>query len=309
MTDNSNVPLTPLELFRRGIEITQEIRGRIVEARAYYLERSSRVPSHLLSEVFDPMCGPILKYFVQTLRTINRTQFIERFCRTAAFHEFRQSSETTLEELRLLAIQLTMCLGVPDKTDRRRSVGQALKTSVYFFRIANGRFFRQLPWSGSLVHLLLKNRSTEGFGIYIADRLLNDIAKAFEVRERQLRGESAAVEHEFFTNQLGEHIIKTITAEHERTRRQIIKAINTRNIDGLDITGPRTPECRDQVLAVVVFLANPKHPQSIHHACDRTFRPIKGGYEDAERLYRWCHRNESRIWAWVETYRLNHDIE
>ena len=81
------------------------------------------------------------------------------------------------------------------------------------------------------------------------------------------------------------------------------------DIDGLDITGPRSPECRDQVLAVVVWLANPKHPQSIHHACDRTFRPIRNGYEDVERLYRWCHRNESRIWAWAETYRLNRDIE
>ena len=132
-------------------------------------------------------------------------------------------------------------------------------------------------------------------------------------------------------------IIEAIKAEHERTRkwieetnglvqkiqstiasvisavataaRQIIKSINTRNIDGLDITGPRSPECRDQVFAVVVFLANPRHPQSIHHACDRTFRPTRNGYEDIERLYRWCHRNESRIWAWVETYRLNHDIE
>ena len=49
--------------------------------------------------------------------------------------------------------------------------------------------------------------------------------------------------------------------------------------------------------------------QNMHHACDRTYRPIRNGYEDVERLYRWCHRNESRIWAWVETYRLNHDIE
>ena len=133
------------------------------------------------------------------------------------------------------------------------------------------------------------------------------------------------------------HLDATIHDEHERTRqrieetnglvqkvltsiasvisvvattaRQIIKSINTRNTDGLDITGPRTPECRDQVLAVVVWLANPKHPQSIHHACDRTYRPIRNGYEDVERLYRWCHRNESRIWAWVETYRLNRDIE
>ena len=201
MREKPDMPLTPVELFRRGIEITREIRGRIEEARAYYLGRSSREPAQPLSEIFDPIRGPILKYFIATIRTINRTQFIERFCRTAAFHEFQRSSEATLEELRLLAIQLVMCLGVPDKTDRRRSVGQALKTSVYFFRIANGRFFRQLPWSGSLVHLLLKNRNNEGFGIYIADRLLNDIAKAFEVRERQLRGETAAVEHEFFAKQ------------------------------------------------------------------------------------------------------------
>ena len=85
------------------------------------------------------MRGPILKYFVQTVRTITRTPFIERHCQSNAFREFRQSSEATLEALRLLAIQLAMCLGVPDKTDRRRSVGQALKTSVYFFRVANGR--------------------------------------------------------------------------------------------------------------------------------------------------------------------------
>ena len=41
-------------------------------------------------------------------------------------------------------------------------------------------------------------------------------------------------------------IIKAIRAEHTQTRRQIIKPINTRNTDGLDITGPRSPECRDQ---------------------------------------------------------------
>ena len=103
-------------------------------------------------------------------------------------------------------------------------------------------------------------------------------------------------------------IIKAIRTEHTQTRRQIIKAINTRNIDGLDITGPRTPECRDQVKAVVVWLANPKHPQSIYHACERTFHFAENGYVDEERLYLWCHRNESRIWAWVETYRLDHSI-
>ena len=103
-------------------------------------------------------------------------------------------------------------------------------------------------------------------------------------------------------------IIKAIRTEHAQTRRQIIKSINTRNIDGLDITGPRTPECRNQVMAVVVWLANPKHPQSLHHACDRTFQPTRGGYKNQDSLFSWCTRNESRLWAWVETYRLNHDI-
>ena len=102
---------------------------------------------------------------------------------------------------------------------------------------------------------------------------------------------------------------QTIRQEHERTRREIVKSINARNIDGLDITGPRTPECRDQVFAVVAWLANPKHLQNIHHACEQTFRITKDGYENIERLYIWCYRNQSRVWAWVETYRLNHEID
>ena len=104
-------------------------------------------------------------------------------------------------------------------------------------------------------------------------------------------------------------IVKVIRTEHTQTRRQIIKSVNTRNIDGLDITGPRTSECRDQVLAVVIWLANPRHPQNIHHACEQTFRVTVDGYENVERLYIWCYRNKSRIWAWVETYRLNHGID
>ena len=91
--------------------------------------------------------------------------------------------------------------------------------------------------------------------------------------------------------------------------RRIIKSINARNIDGLDIAGPRTTECKEQVLAVVTWLANPKHLQNIHHACDTTFRFVANGYENSERLYIWCYRNQSRIWAWVETYRLNHSVD
>ena len=84
MIQQPDKPLTPLELFQRGIEISQEIRGRIEETRAYYLGRSSHEPEEPLSEVFDPMRGPILRYFIATIRTINRTPFIERFCRTAS---------------------------------------------------------------------------------------------------------------------------------------------------------------------------------------------------------------------------------
>ena len=77
MREKPDMPLTPVELFRRGIEITREIRGRIIETRAYYLGRSSREPAQPLSEMFDPTRGPILKYFFETVRTINRTRFIE----------------------------------------------------------------------------------------------------------------------------------------------------------------------------------------------------------------------------------------
>ena len=90
--------------------------------------------------------------------------------------------------------------------------------------------------------------------------------------------------------------------------RRIVKSINARNIDGLDISGPRTMECKEQVLAVVSWLANPRHLQNIHHACDTTFRFVANGYSSAHALFLWCQRNESRLWALVESYRLNHDV-
>ena len=57
MREKPDMPLTPVELFRRGIEMTRAIRGRIEEARAYYLGRSSREPEEPLSEVFERMTG------------------------------------------------------------------------------------------------------------------------------------------------------------------------------------------------------------------------------------------------------------
>ena len=301
-------PLYGDELLELGKALTSEIHAIVENGRAYYLGLSPHEPPSLLSKVFNPETGPIIPYLVKVIRMLTQPQRAESHPtprQSAALREFEWESAATSDALRRLAIDLAPLL---DADGGQKAIGRSLKLPLYFFRVATERFFRYLTWRRSFLRLLLKNHSNEGFGIYIADHLLNDISKAFEVRERQLRGESAAPAHEFFTNQI-KMIERKIESEHERTRREIIKAINTRNIEGLDINGPRTPECRDQVFAVVVFLANPKHLQNIHHACDRTFRPIRNGYEDIERLYRWCHRNESRIWALVETYRLNHDIE
>ena len=89
-----------------------------------------------------------------------------------------------------------------------------------------------------------------------------------------------------------------------RAKREIVKVVSSRNIDGLDIVGPRSLECKEQVMAVVKWLANPKHIQSLHNACVLTFVETPNGYEDAERLYRWCVRNRGRVSAWIEACRL-----
>ena len=70
-------PLTPLELFQRGIAMTREIRGRIEESRAYYLGRSSHAPGQPLSEVFDPMRGPNEhKRILEAIEKVNRNQLL-----------------------------------------------------------------------------------------------------------------------------------------------------------------------------------------------------------------------------------------
>ena len=89
MTENLNDPLTPVELFRRGIEISREIRGKIEETRAYYLGRSSHEPAQPLSEVFDPMRGPIIPYFVNVIRMLTLPQAYLTLRQSAAVeHEF-----------------------------------------------------------------------------------------------------------------------------------------------------------------------------------------------------------------------------
>ena len=194
-----SAPIAPVELFRRGIEITREIRGKIEDTRAYYLGRSSREPEEPLSEVFNPETGPIIPYFVKVIRMLTHPQTYLTLRQSAALKAFERENVATLDALRRLAIDLAPLL---DADDRQPAIGRSLKLSVYFFRVATGRFFRYLVRRRSTLHRLLGNQINEGFVLYVANRLLNDIAKAFEVRERQLRGESAAVEHEFFTKQL-----------------------------------------------------------------------------------------------------------
>ena len=153
--ENSNDPLTPVELFRRGIEITQEIRGRIEESRAYYLGRSSREPEEPLSEVFNPETGPIIPYFVKVIRMLAHPQAYLTLRQSAALTEFERESARTLDALRRLAIDLAPVLNAKDG---QPAIGRSLKLSIYFFRAANRRFFRYLVRRRSILHRLLGNQ-------------------------------------------------------------------------------------------------------------------------------------------------------
>ena len=96
MTKTHDKPLTPAELFRRGIEITQEIRGKIVEARAYYLGRSSRESTQPLGKVFNPESGPILPYLVKAIRMLTQPQGTESHPtsnQSTALKEFEQKGD------------------------------------------------------------------------------------------------------------------------------------------------------------------------------------------------------------------------
>ena len=127
MTENPNDPLTPVELFRRGIKITREIRNRIEEARAYYLGRSSREPAQPLSEIFDPMHGPIIPYFVKIIRMLTHPQAYLTLRQSAARTEFERESVATLDGLRRLSIDLAPLLDADDrqKTISRQATGRA----------------------------------------------------------------------------------------------------------------------------------------------------------------------------------------
>ena len=91
----------------------------------------------------------------------------------------------------------------------------------------------------------------------------------------------------------------------KKSNRETIKSINERSSDSITIIGPRTEDCKKQVLEVVIYLSNPKVNMSLHDACRKTFTKLKEGYKNDFSLYLWCKRNEAKVRGWVETYRLN----
>ena len=70
-----------------------------------------------------------------------------------------------------------------------------------------------------------------------------------------------------------------------------------------------SPSMLRVLMDLMICLAAVATAEMTEAMADRTFRVTKDGYDNVERLYIWCYRNKSRIWAWVETYRLNHGID
>ena len=295
MTQTPETPLTPPELFRRGIEITREIRGRIEETRAYYLGRSSREPEEPLSEVFNPETEPIIPYFVKVIRMLTHPQAYLTLRQSAALKEFARESAATLDSLRLLPIDLAPLL---DADDRQPEIGRSLKLSIYFFRAATGRFFRYLVRRRSTLHRLLGNQINEGFVLYVADRLLNDIAKAFEARERQLRGESAAVEHEFFTNQF-EKIERKIDNLNRGMRKshanetEILSWVSDEPEKYATRDGRRLDDIKRQMVDLAshaIFRSPPEQTTAIAMRYFNAFRGTPGAYTNFDSFMRQVRR-------------------
>ena len=180
-------PLYGDELLELGKALTSEIHAIVENGRAYYLGLSPHEPPSLLSKVFNPETGPIIPYLVKVIRMLTQPQRAESHPtprQSAALREFERESAATSDALRRLAIDLAPLL---DADGGQKAIGRSLKLSLYFFRVASERFFRYLTWRRSIFRLLLKNHNNEGFGLYIADRLLNDHAKGFDPEKNGVR--------------------------------------------------------------------------------------------------------------------------
>ena len=295
-------PLSGDELLAAGKGLASSIRATVESGRAYYLGRASREPSTPLSEVFNPETGPIIPFFVQVIRAVKRPPPLLAPWQSAAFGEFERECTDALDSMRRLTFELSPLL---DAGDGRTAVGRSLKLSLCFFRIASGRLFRLLTRRRTFLRLLLRNHYNEGFGIYVANRFLNDIAKAFEARERQLRGESAAPAHEFVASQLEEidtkldSILDRLEDQPDkndllRTKRQILKKLDGDVIQEEKRTGPLNDVRSDQVATVRRILEHAVQGhvrKTLNEACLEAWKPLTGGYPTPKALYVYCHAN------------------
>lgn len=144
--------------------------------------------------------------------------------------------------------------------------------------------------------------------------VLTDIRHQLEVHEGARPGRlarmSAAV-----TNGLGSLINRKVAATFARyaeetkkevraTKKELMKAYQSSGESVETLSGPRTPEKRDQVRKVIIHIASAEHPVEIADACNATFKSVPGGYSTAHDLYVWCHRNEAKIMRLVDDLRL-----
>ena len=285
------------ELLALGKALASEIHVAVECGRAYYLGLSPHEPPSLLSGVFNPETGPIIPYLVKVIRMLTRPKVAESHPaprQSARLRDFEREYAAALDALRRLATDLAPLLGTDDG---QQPVGRSLKLSLYFFRVASERFLRYLHRRRPILRLLLRNQINEGFGLYVADRLLNDIAKAFEARERKLRGETAAVSHEFFTSQLltresDEHQ-KILASIEKVNRNQLISHklerlllkkhdVHDDTADGsADDARHSTPvrAAMVKLTALRIYNSRASDANAIKFSFFKAFRPIPGAYD------------------------------
>lgn len=175
-----SVELSPelADLFRRGTELTREILRRVNACEAVYLGKSKKPPKYLLSATFDSKTGPSLPYFAETIHVI-RNEIADRRPRHGeGLETFERECQVTLEALRLFFVRLSVYL--------EPACGEKLKKSLYVFRVAEGRFFKQLREGCTLIGSVFESIVSEGVGLNTASVYLDQMADALREREGQL---------------------------------------------------------------------------------------------------------------------------
>lgn len=144
--------------------------------------------------------------------------------------------------------------------------------------------------------------------------MLTDIRHQLEAYEgvrpsRLARGASALM------NGLGSLVSRSVALTFARyaeetkkevraTKKVLMRAYQSSGESVETLSGPRTPEKRDQVRRVIVHIASSARPVTVADACNATFASVEGGYSTAHDLYVWCHRNEAKIARLVDDLRL-----